>query len=100
MAEEFLQAATKEPHPIHSAASIAFSASSFLTRMEFATGACPVPTDINPPAAIILSKEERSTIKSFNTGNGQALHGSIVTVSPSLKLRIINWQVVVRANGP
>ncbi|MNE73581.1 hypothetical protein D3C80_1696020 [compost metagenome] len=49
---------------------------------------------------MIRSNAERSTIKSLITGNAVALHGSTTTVSPSLKERMCNWQVVIPSLGP
>ena len=45
-------------------------------------------TEINPPFAMILSNAERSTVKSFITGNAAALQGSTTIVSPFLKERM------------
>ena len=46
------------------------------------------------------SKAERSTMRSLITGNALALKGSMAMVSPSLKLRMCNWQVVTIRSGP
>ena len=85
MAEAFLQAATHAPHPIHIAESKALSEFFFAAGIEFASGAEPAFTEINPPADWILSRALLSTIRSLITGKGFALHGSIYIVSPSLK---------------
>lgn len=61
IAEEFLQAATQAPQPIHAAASIASSASSYEIGMAFPSGTPPVFTETKPPACRIFSKAERST---------------------------------------
>ena len=50
MADAFLQDATHAPHPIHAAASIALSESSFGTGNALPSGALPVRTVIKPPA--------------------------------------------------
>src|SRR5262245_38805916 len=50
IAEAFLQAATHAPHPMHWAAYIAFSASSFGIGIALQSGAPPVETEISPPA--------------------------------------------------
>lgn len=100
IAEEFLQDATQAPHPIQAAASKAASASVFGIGIEFASTALPVFTDIYPPEATILSKADRSTTRSFTTGNDAARHGSTTIVSPSLKKRMCSWQVVVPLFGP
>ncbi len=100
IADPFLQAATQAPHPIQAAASIAASELYLGMGIELASGAPPVLTDTYPPACIILSKAVRSTIKSFITGNPADRHGSTVMVSPSLNLRMCNWQVVMSSSGP
>jgi hypothetical protein len=46
------------------------------------------------------SKAPRSTTRSLITGKALARHGSMVISSPSLKLRMCSWQVVVRLAGP
>ena len=56
-------------------------------------------TEMKPPAWMIRSKADRSTTRSRSTGNAVARHGSTVMVSPSLKDRMCNWQVVV-TSGP
>jgi hypothetical protein len=53
-----------------------------------------------PPAAMMRSSAPRSTIRSRSTGNGLARHGSMVSESPSSKLRMCSWQAVVRRRGP
>ena len=75
MADEFLQVATQAPQPIHAAALKAASASGFGIGILLASFAFPVFTEIKPPLAMILSKAERSTVKSLITGNAAALHG-------------------------
>lgn len=95
MALPFLQAATQAPHPMQAAASNASSAIFLSIGMEFASGAEPVRTSIYPPADMILSNAERSTTRSFTTGNALARNGSIQMVSPSLNLRMWSWQVVM-----
>ena len=64
------------------------------------SGAPPVGAEMKPPAAMIRSNAPRSTTRSLTTGNASARHGSIVSVSPSLKLRMWSWQAVVRSRGP
>src|SRR5690606_433112 len=100
MAEPFLQAATQAPQPMHDAASIASSAASLGIGIAFASGTPPVLTETYPPAIMILSNAERSTIRSLITGNAAERQGSIVITSPSLNLRMCNWQVVTPSSGP
>src|ERR1017187_9187518 len=52
---------------MHSAASRAFSRLCFGIGTAFASGAPPVLTATKPPAAIILSKADLSTIRSLRT---------------------------------
>ena len=99
-AEAFGQAATQAPQPMQAAASMARSAASLGTGMALPSGALPVRTETKPPAAMIRSKAPRSTIRSLTTGNAAARQGSMVTVSPSRKLRMWSWQVVVCGRGP
>ena len=87
-AEPFGQAATQAPQPMHWAASIAVSAASLGMRMAFPSGAQPVGALTYPPAAMIRSSAERSTTRSFTTGNARARHGSTWITSPSAKLRM------------
>src|SRR5262245_52120645 len=68
MADEFLQAATHAPHPIHAAAAKALSALSFSIGMALPSTDTPVFTDIYPPACMIRSKADLSTMRSFMTG--------------------------------
>ncbi len=100
IAEAFLHAATHAPHPIHIDESNASSDFFFEASMEFASGAAPVLTEMNPPAVWILSKALLSIIRSFITGNGFARQGSTHIVSPSLKYRIDRWHVVIAGTGP
>ncbi len=100
MAEAFGQAATQAPQPMQAAASMARSAFSLGTGMALASGALPIGAEMKPPAAMMRSKAPRSTIRSLRTGKALARHGSIVSVSPSLKLRMWSWQAVVRSRGP
>ncbi|GAA2771018.1 hypothetical protein GCM10020219_045280 [Nonomuraea dietziae] len=67
------------------AASKASSASSLRTGRLWASGAEPAGTETNPPAWMMRSKADLSTTRSFTTGKGAALHGSMVTVAPSSK---------------
>ena len=97
MAEAFGQAATQAPQPMQAAASIARSAFSFGTGIALPSGAPPVGAETKPPAAMMRSNAPRSTTRSLTTGNASARHGSIVSVSPSLKLRMWSWQTVVAA---
>src|SRR5690554_5652816 len=77
IADEFLQAATQAPQPIHAAASKALSASTLGTGIALPSMVFPlVFTDTKPPDCMILSKAERSTTRSLITGNAAALHGS------------------------
>jgi type IV pilus assembly protein PilC len=86
--EAFLHCATQAPQPMHEAASIAMSAVPLPIGIEFASGAAPVRTLMNPPDWTILSKALRLTTRSRITGNGFARNGSTRISSPSLKLRI------------
>ena len=74
IADEFLHAATQAPQPMQVAASNASSAISFPIGRLFASCAFPVFTEINPPADIILSKDDLSTAKSLMTGKAAARH--------------------------
>ena len=65
--------------------------------MALPSGALPVGTEMKPPAAMMRSKAPRSTTRSLSTGKAAARQGSIVSVSPSLKLRMWSWQAVVAA---
>jgi len=94
------QAATQAAQPMHAAASKARSAFSLGTGMALASGAQPVGTVMKPPAEMMRSKALRSTIRSLMTGKAWARKGSRVIASPSLKLRMWSWQVVVRSRGP
>jgi hypothetical protein len=76
------------------------SALSFSIGIAFASTAFPVFTEIKPPASIMRSNEERSTIRSFITGKAFARHGSTTSVSPSLYARMCNWQTVLFCHGP
>jgi hypothetical protein len=76
IAEALGQAATQAPHPMHWAASMALSASVLGTGSVFPSGALPVETLTNPPAAMIRSKALRSTTRSLTTGKARARHGS------------------------
>ena len=87
MAEAFLQAATQAPQPIQVAASKAISASSFKIRILFASGAFPVFTDINPPAVMIRSKAERSTVRSAITGKGSDAVWDYLRLKKSIEAR-------------
>src|SRR5579863_294179 len=100
IAEAFLQAATQAPQPMQVAELKASSAITFGIGISFASGTPPVFTDTNPPACCILSNDERSTTRSFITGNGPARQGSMVMVCPSWKLRMCSWQVVIALFGP
>ena len=84
------QAATQAPQPMHSAESIAASATGLGTGMRFASGAPPVGAVIKPPASIIRSNADRSTIKSLIIGNDAARHGSITIVALFSKDLICN----------
>ena len=95
----FGHAATHAPQAMHVAASNARSAFGFGTGVACASGAAPVLTEMYPPAWMIRSKADRSTTRSLITGKASARHGSTVIVSPSLKLRMCSWQVVV-TSGP
>ena len=100
IAEPFLQEATQAPQPMHSAASMASSATGLGTGMLLASGAEPVRTVMKPPDWMTLSNAERSTARSLRTGKARARHGSTVIVSPSRKLRMCSWQVVTPGSGP
>src|ERR1043166_1221668 len=63
--------------------------------MALPSGQPPVFTETNPPAAMMRSNALRSVTRSRSTGNDFARHGSMVSVSPSLKCRMCNWQAVV-----
>ena len=90
-----LHTATQAPQPMQAAASIDASAESFGTGIAFPSGAAPVLTEMNPPAGMILSRALRSVIRSLIMGKAFARHGSIKTVSASLKWRMWSWQVAV-----
>src|ERR1700744_2566509 len=83
IAEAFLQAATQAPQPIQVAELKASSAITLGISISLASGTPPVFTDTKPPDCWIRSNAERSTAKSFITGNADARHGSIVMVCPS-----------------
>src|ERR1700749_5245157 len=100
IAEAFLHAATQAPQPIQVAELKASSAITLGIGVALASMVTPVFTDTKPPDCWILSNAERSTAKSFTTGNAAARHGSMVMVSPSLKLRMCSWQVVIALLGP
>src|ERR1039457_7094561 len=96
----FLHAATHAPHPMHWAASMASSATSFGTGTELASGAEPVRAVMNPPACWIASNALRSVTRSLMTGNGRARNGSTTIRSPSLKLRMYVWHEATPWLGP
>src|SRR5206468_7591977 len=98
-ADAFLQAATHAPQAIQAAAAKAASALSFSTGSELPSTALPVFTEIKPPAWMMRSNADRSVARSFITGKPVALQGSTTIVSPSLKARMCNWQVVVACHG-
>ena len=100
MAEEFLQAATQAPHPIHAEERNASSAFSFSIVIEFASGASPVLAETYPPEEINLTKAFQSTDRSLITGNDSALNGSKRMLSSLLNALICNWQTVVAFCGP
>ena len=68
--------------------------------MALPSGALPVDTEMKPPAWMIRSRALRSTTRSLTRGKAAARQGSMVRVSPSLKLRMWSWQAVVAARGP
>ena len=88
IADEFLQAATQAPHPIHADERNASSAFSFSIIVEFASGASPVFVETYPPDYIILSNAFRFTDKSLITGKDSALKGSKIISSSLLKALI------------
>ena len=49
---------------------------------------------------MMRSNAERSHTRSLTTGNALARHGSMWISSPSAKLRMCSWQVVVPRSGP
>jgi hypothetical protein len=55
---------------------------------------------MKPPASMMRSNGERSTIRSLMIGKAVALHGSTTIVSPLLNLRMCSWQVAVPRCGP
>ena len=67
IAEEFLQAATQAPHPMHAAERKASSAFDFSITVELASSAFPVSTETKPPLLMILSKAVLSTERSLTT---------------------------------
>ena len=87
-AEAFGHAATQAPQPMQAALSMAQSASPFGIGRALASCGVPVGALIYPPAWMIRSNADRSTTRSFTTGNALARHGSIQMASPSLKLRM------------
>ena len=68
--------------------------------MMLASGAEPVGTVMNPPASMMRSNGDRSTMRSFTIGKASARHGSTVIVAPSVNLRMWSWQVAVPPSGP
>ncbi len=97
IAEAFGQAATQAPHWMHVAASNARSALSLGTGVACASGAVPVGALMKPPAWMMRSKAPLSTTRSLITGKALARQGSMSMVSPSEKLRMCSWHVVVPA---
>jgi hypothetical protein len=100
IADPLGQAATQAPQPMHAAASKACSACFLGTNTARASGAPPVGALMKPPIAMIRSNALRSTTRSLMTLKGSARHGSTSITSPSAKLRMCSWQVVVAASGP
>jgi len=99
IAEPFGQAATHAPQPMQVAFSKALSAAGFGTGVACASGAVPVGAVMYPPAWTMRSRLVRSTTRSLMTGNARDRHGSTSITSPSEKLRMCSWQVVV-CSGP
>lgn len=100
IAEPFLQVATQAPQPMQAAASMLSSASGFGIGIVLASG-----------HAAGIDRNETAGLQDLVVGAtvyGQVLdyrkarerHGSIVMVSPSLNLRMCNWQVVMSVSGP
>jgi hypothetical protein len=85
---------------MQAAASMARSAFSLDTGIALPSGAQPVGAVMKPPVAMMRSNALRSTTRSFTTGKAVARQGSITISSPSRKLRMWSWQVVVRSLGP
>ena len=71
---------------MHSAASIAASATGFGIGIRFASGAPPVGAVMNPPDSTMRSNADRSTIRSLMIGNAVARHGSTVMTRAGLEL--------------
>ena len=83
MADPFGQAAAHAPHPMQAAASIARSASCLGIGIEFASGAEPARSEMNPPACTMRSSALRSITRSFTSGNDPTRKGSTVIFAPS-----------------
>ena len=94
------QAATQAPHPMHTAASIAESATSFGMRMRLPSGALPVGR--GDVAARLDDAVERRAVDDevADIGNDRARHGSTVMFAPSSNLRMCSWHVAVPRSGP
>ena len=99
-AAPFGHAATQAPQPIHAAKSRAFSASAWFMGRKSASGAVPAMTEINPPCSSTRSSAERSTTISLTTGYAAERNGSILILSPSLKLNRRCWQAGLFLSGP
>ena len=101
MAEAFGQAATQAPQPMQAAASMARSASALGTGIALPSGALPVGTEMKPPAGddAVEGAAVDDQVLEHREG-ASARQGSIVIVSPSLKLRMWSWQAVVARRGP
>ncbi len=67
---------------------MASSASSLGMGTSLASGALPTRAEMKPPARMMRSKAERSTMRSLITGKPLARNGSMKTSSPSLKCRM------------
>ena len=100
LAAPFGQAATQAPQPMHSAASIAASATGLGIGIRLASGAPPVGAVMKPPASMMRSNAARSHIRSLMIGNAAERHGSTTISSPSVNVRMCSWHVAVPRCGP
>ena len=100
LAAPFGQAATQAPQPMHSAASIAASATGLGTGNRLASAAPPVGAVMKPPTSTMRSNADRSTIRSLMIGNARARHGSTTISTSSENVRMCSWHVAVPRCGP
>ena len=101
MAEALGHAATQAPHPMHWAASMAWSASSLADGNRVGVGGAPgahrdVPAGIDDPVECAPVHHQVPDAP----GNAVARQGSIQISSPSLKIRMWSWHVATMVRGP